>query len=447
MGFVLGFGFLYYWSLLGAWFIVFDELTNQKGKDIGLAYYHYLDVLFPVHADSTYLVVIHFYALFILTIQFTVLFFVRKSATKKINEENTPKVINHAWLILICVLSTLLSLSIIFKEILLAAQFNQSVYYITRHYHGSCFTIHQLLNQVSVSALFLGLTTFLSGDKALFLKGSTHKKYAIYYLLAIFFIEGFLLFIGNKREIFFGGILGILFYLQNVNYKINYKSLAMFITIILIPLFFNDGLRSYSPKFLAEIFDLTTLEFHPKEEIVYTQFTAKNTTFRFLFSNEMFVPHFSMYGVLSHNVPYTYGTSIVSFISSFIPHFLWPDRPAGIYEYYAAQVNAKPGTGYTIHHATAWFLNFGIFGIIIGGFILGWIWSFFYNAIFKVNQFKSSFISILFIIGFSAFTAQIPSMIRSGPEGYKALIFEAILLPVLIIFISTLIPKVLMKNK
>jgi hypothetical protein len=438
VAFLLGLFLIYYWSLLGCWFIVFDELTGQQGQHFGLAYYDYLTRLFPVHADNIYLVVISFYALFIITLELTVLFFTKKR-TGQVNPVVSPIRINHLWLILVCVGTMIISFFIVWKQILIAAKFEESVYYITRNYHDNYYTIHQLFNQVAVVSLYIGFIAFIGGDKSRYITGSQKRFYIFAYAFAIFFIEAYLLFLGNKREIFFGGILGVLFYLVNVDYRINYKVLAIFIVIIMIPLFFNDGLRSYSPTFVTNYVDVSELEFHPKEEVSYTQFSVANTAFRFLFSNEMFVPHFSMYGILANDLPYTYGSSLVSLGASLVPRFLWPDRPEGVYEYYVNSVHAMPGTGYTIHHASAWYLNFGILGIIVGAFILGWFWTWFYNKFMDIETIRNKFMKILFIIGFSAYTAQIPAMMRTGPEGYKAMAFEALLLPVFIIFIASLV--------
>lgn len=446
IGFMLGIAILYYWSLLGPWFIVFDELTGQKGQYFGLAYYDYLTKLFPVHADTIYLKVIGFYALFIIIIELTILVFAKDKKVMPDRKESIIK-INHFWLIAICIGATIVSLFIVWTQILIAAKFNQSVYYITRNYHDNYYTIHQLLNQAAVVSLYIGFIAFICGEKSQLISGSQKRIYIVLYAIAIFIIEGYLLFLGNKREMFFGGILGVLFYFTNVNNKINYRKLFLFIAIIMLPLFFNDGLRSYSPTFLTNYFDVSGLEFHPKEIVQYTQFSVANTIFRFLFSNEMFVPHFSMYGILSHHIPLTYGTSFVSLGASVVPHFMWPDRPEGVYEYYVSQVNAMEGTGYTIHHASAWYLNFGIPGIIMGAFVLGWLWTFFYNKFLSIDAVKNNFLKIIYVIGFSAFTAQLASLIRGGPEGYKALFFEALILPTLIIFLASLFQFYVNKRK
>jgi hypothetical protein len=146
-------------------------------------------------------------------------------------------------------------------------------------------------------------------------------------------------------------------------------------------------------------------------------------------------------------LPLTYGTSLVSLGASLVPHFIWPDRPEGVYEYYVNSVHAMPGTGYTIHHASAWYLNFGVLGIIAGAFIFGWLWTFFYNKFLSIESIKNIFLKILMIIGFCAFTAQIPALIRTGPEGYKALAFEALLLPVFIIYFASVVQSYLLKRR
>jgi hypothetical protein len=68
--------------------------------------------------------------------------------------------------------------------------------------------------------------------------------------------------------------------------------------------------------------------------------------------------------------------------------------------------------------------------------VLGWIWTFLYNRFQTLYREKRLFLRIFFAIGIAAFTAQIPSLVRSGPEGYKAVFFEALLLPALVLFLA-----------
>lgn len=435
IAFVIGIGLIYYWSLMGAWFIVYDELTGQKGKEIGLHYYHYFELLFPVHADNLYYIVCALYALFIVGVQLTILYFAKPYKASGAGDPK-PVRINHLLLIGICVGAAAISFALVWKEILTAAKFGESIYIVTRMQPGRWFTFHQLLNQAAVVALYIGLIAYISGDRSRFITGGRSRWLLLAYAVAVILVEGYLLLLGNKREILFGGILGAIFYINNVRYRINVKALSIFIVIILIPLIFNDGLRSYSPKFLTRYFDTSGLEFKRTKEFEYSGFTMKNTTLSFLFSNEMFCAHFSMYGVLSHHVPLTYGSSLVSLGASMVPHALWKDRPEEIYYYYAREVHAVEGQGYTIHHATGWYLNFGVIGVLLGAFLMGWLWAQLHNRHLVFWKARFLFLRVLFVIGSAAFAAELPTVMRSGPEVYKALVFEALLLPAFIVFLA-----------
>ena len=66
-----------------------------------------------------------------------------------------------------------------------------------------------------------------------------------------------------------------------------------------------------------------------------------------------------MYGVLAAGVEPRFGYSLYSLVCSVIPRVLWPDRPRDIYLYYSESVGAIQNQGYSLHHATGWYLNFG----------------------------------------------------------------------------------------
>lgn len=438
IAFIVGTSLMYYWTLLGSWFFIYDDLSGQKGKNFGLHYYDFFTLVFPVHVDTSYMISVAIYAIFIIVVLLMILWLAKPAPLIQSKQEK-PVYVNHLVLIGLCVGAVLVSFFIVWKEILTAAKFHESVYIVTRMQPGQFFTFHQLLNQVAVVALYIGLIAYVCGEKSKYIIGS-HKRWVLgAYTLAIIFVEGYLLFLGNKREILFGGILGIVFYLNNVRFKINFKAFALFMFIIMIPLFFNDGLRSYSPGFLTKYFDTSGLEFHRLKEFEYSTFSIKNTTFTFLFSNEMFYGHFSMYGIIDKHVPYSYGTSLLSLVESVVPKFLFANREPPIYEYYTTHVNAVSGQGYTIHHASGWYLNFGIIGILLGAFIFGWIWVKLYNKNQQLFVTDNTFLKIFFILGLAAFTAEIPTMMRSGPESYKALFFEALILPTIIIYMASII--------
>lgn len=440
--FILGIALIYYWTLAGAWIIIFDLLTNDKGKDFGVHYYHYREALFYIHLDNSYLLALLYYGLFMIVIQGCVLFFARKP---EIETESTPPVfINHRILIVACIAGAIVSCMLVWKEILIAAKFGESIYVVTRLQPGKFATLHQLINFCIVISLYIGLIGYISGKNGKYITGDSSKKILWFYIFCVFFVEGYLLLLGNKREIFFAGIFGALFYFSNVSGKIKWQPIAMLIAIIFTPMLFNDGLRSYSPEWLTHYFDTSGLELHIDQVIEYTEFSVKSSTLAFLFSNEMFSAHFSMYGLIAQHVPFTYGSSILSFVYSLVPRVILPNRPEDCYEYYVKSVHALKGQGYTIHHASGWYVNFGLPGVLFGAALLGILWSWFYNKMNELKKIKNKFMKLLFIIGMLGFTAQLPSLLRSGPEAYKALIFEALIIPAVIIYFSSLFVK---KNK
>ncbi|MCP4293192.1 MAG: hypothetical protein GY780_15315, partial [bacterium] len=155
-----------------------------------------------------------------------------------------------------------------------------------------------------------------------------------------------------------------------------------------------------------------------------------------LTSNEGFSAHFSMYGVLHYSVPITWGTSITSLLASGVPRLFWASRPESVYYHYASSVGASMDQGYTIHHATAWYLNFGFTGIIFGASLLGFLWArLFQNTVIRI-QGNSLLVSIFPAVGFAFFTGGLPGLIRGGIESYKAVILYSLLAPFLVLLLS-----------
>src|SRR5215471_3738684 len=70
IAFVIGLGFIYYWTLWGGWFIVYD----LRGGSSGMVYDYLYYKLFPIHLDSDYFWALLLYSAFILLIEMAVLF-------------------------------------------------------------------------------------------------------------------------------------------------------------------------------------------------------------------------------------------------------------------------------------------------------------------------------------------------------------------------------------
>jgi hypothetical protein len=155
-------------------------------------------------------------------------------------------------------------------------------------------------------------------------------------------------------------------------------------------------------------------------------------------NNEAFASHFSLYGALKFDIPLKPGYSILSLLVSIVPKIFWGNRPQTIYSYYAEYVGALPGRGYTLHHATGWYLNFGFLGIILGAIIVGWIWVYLYNISQKeACTYRNRTLCLYSKIGFYIFSGYIPIFIRAGIEVYKSAIIGVFFIPLIIIFLSS----------
>ena len=253
----------------------------------------------------------------------------------------------------------------------------------------------------------------------------------------------------------FGIIFGILFYHDNVRKKFSFSRFILFLIIIGAPLGMTDFVRGNSLKnFLSDITKVkvvlpTSKPFTESDEY---QFSGRDKqdylalqkgghghallrkAGSILFSNKIFCSHMSMYGALNYDIPPTYGTSFVFLAESFIPRIISDQRSPGIYEYYALQVNAEPGQGYTINHITGWYLNFGFAGILLGAILIGFLWGYGYIIRTYNATVHFTFLRILYFIFPIGFTAYMPVLIRAGPECFKSLLFEGILMPALVIF-------------
>ncbi|MFH0896408.1 MAG: hypothetical protein V2A54_18400 [Bacteroidota bacterium] len=436
VSFLLGIAVLYYWSLLGAWFIIYDSMTGNAGKEFGLHYYYLLDKMFPVNVDTDYLLSIFLYGLFIISIEVTLLFTLKKFRMDKIDYSGfKPLQINHTIVILISIVSIIASFWIILPEMKWAIENNMSIYTVTRMSDSPFFILHRLLNEYAIIPLFIGFMILVSGKDSRLINGNNHWLFMIAYVFVILIAESYLLLLGNKNEMLFTGIFCVLLYLTNVQQHIKVYKIIVLILIFMIPLFLTDTIRSFKPEQLIATFDgrksnATIPEMEPAE------ISASSTLSAFAFSNEMFAGHFSMYGVLSKDVPFTYGSSIVSLVAAIVPRILWPDRPQEVYYHYAKSVGAKPGQGYSMNQATGWYINFGVFGILLGAFILGRIWSWTYNSRLKILNEKRKIVLAFYIVATCSVVAQMPNMIRGGPEYFKPLIMEAFFIPVLVIFLA-----------
>jgi hypothetical protein len=149
-----------------------------------------------------------------------------------------------------------------------------------------------------------------------------------------------------------------------------------------------------------------------------------------------------MYGILMKDVPPKPGLSARSLAASFVPSFVDKDRPQDSYEYYAGHMEFPPGQGFTINHISAWYLNFGYFGLLFGALVLAFLLLMPLHVQQYSQKVNRRFAAWISLCGTTAFCAMLT---RSGPEVYKALLYEAVLIPMIILFSAISCQKLLTK--
>jgi hypothetical protein len=303
-----------------------------------------------------------------------------------------------------------------------AAEANESAYALARLSAelGSWYTIHQLLNGVALVPPALGLAVLASGSGAKYIVGDQRPTSLLGYTVVLGGMFAFCFVLGSKRELLLALLGGCLFYLVNARrprtWSLGWLGFTSLSVIALV-----DFARALP---VAGIWgslgwrDLARALAHVGA------------------SNESISAHLSLYGIQYFDCSWTYGSSIVSLLASIVPGFLWPSRPVGIYAHYASGVSAIEGQGYTIHHASGWYLNLGVPGLIVGAVVFGWVWAKLYNSSLRYGRPGSVPLRVFSAIAFSTFTGGIPNIMRSGPEAYKSMVFECLVMPVLVLTIA-----------
>ncbi len=420
--FPFGLFFIYYLTLYGAWFVVYDKLGGDSGK-----HYAYLEEkMFRIYLDEYYLGALIIYSVFVAVLAGTALLLVRTDKSRRtILPENLK--ISHSPIVVICGCASILSYLAIQEDLDASVSQGVSAYVLLKRGFGDVspwFTVHQIALRLALVPTVIGLAVNFSGKFPRLFSCEPSKISSFLYSLIIGSMLMLAFVLGYKSEIFSAGLIGGLFYLMNVRKRKIVPGLVTAGAVLF-------GMWSVD-RFRATSFDQLY------EALFNGSFSSFGEIFSFATSsNEAFAGHFSMYGVLAADVPLTYGMSLLSFVASVVPRALWPDRPGDVYTYYANAVDAVSGQGYTINHATAWYLNFGLIGVIAGAVLFGLIWAKCFNVCLRAATINNRFLRVTASIAPFTFTAYIPFLVRSGPESYKGLIIEAFLLPAIVLTLAS----------
>jgi hypothetical protein len=424
---------IFYFSLGGAFVLPLDEYIGFKGSQLGFHYLPIFDKLFTVSFDKYYILSCIYYIAFILIFQYGYLITLKKIIVKNKGRvaDNKEHILNiNPYIVLLLTIGFIaISFIIIKDEIYYAIAHTESIYLVTRSAINPYFTIHQVANELCVLIPFVAFTFAIIKSEKMKIRINNNKLTFILLLLSCIISSLYLAFLGNRRETMSGLIICMLICFNQFKY-VNYKKFAIIFSLVFLLFALNIFFRStYIPIRLNKLLVLeksnNNLLIEKKE-----QFGAKEMSSSIIFSNELFYAHFSMYGILKKDVPITYGSSFVYLGTSLIPRAFGVQRPADISDYYYQSVNAIPGQKYTINHVAAWYLNFGIIGIVLGACILAGLFLLaYYFSNFKLNNNNKYLILLKHLMPF-LLCAQMVTFITAGPEAYKSLIIEGMIIPI-----------------
>jgi hypothetical protein len=406
--FVVGLVLIYYFSLVGAWKVISLRESGRPDPSVD----HLEASLFPLNVDSNYLLTIALYGVFILAVIVTLRITARPQVP--ITSYRTPAFglpdISHGLIFLMSSLALGASMFLVWDAISSALETGASAYETSRHDSNPFVAIHQLLNRIGLYSLAIGLA-MAAARKPMSIAAAAYVP-----LISVWI--AFLAVLGNRNELLIAIIAGtFVFYAAGGRIGKGWLFVLGFVGFVLFRLI--EYLRGIGVDALTT--GITGVMSTPQ---FWNPLALASGT-------ESVAAHMSLYGIVSKDIDFTFGSSILYFVNSLIPRILLPDRIADSYTIYATAVSAPSDQGFTIHFAAGCYLNFGVVGIVVGGVTLALSWA----AVFRLmcarrlQQEQRSFPALVAYCFCSAF---IPVGMRSGPEGFKGLLIEGILLPFLI---------------
>lgn len=401
--------FLYFWTLHGVWGVI--DVDNQRS---GYGFHYLFAKLFPVRPDQIYLKTITYYCIFIWV--FCISLFIFSRSTRQRQAGVIVKIKASYFLIGILVYLAF-STAMLYSTISLSYLSSQAFYALSGESEG--WSRGKKFLDAATTLSYLGLALIASQSRGCLVSFSTAPSQIVKFgFFGAVLITTFLaIVVGSKSMIFSGVISGLVFF--QVNYgpmsaSMRTKLIAAAALGVALMAFINVA-RGFSLGNINEVFSVEGL-------LLSIQLL--------LFSNEAFGAHFSMYGVLAQNVQPSPDLAAFFLIDTLLPFDAGP--ALSTYEYYADSVGALPGQGYSIHYATATYLNFGIFGLVLGAVLLAWVFSFFLRICERQITSSSLLVQGVAIFGLALFVGSFPIFLRGGFEAYRAVAIT-MLLPMLVL--------------
>jgi hypothetical protein len=415
VAFPVGMAAFYFWTFHGGWAISRACETGQIGNRLAGVF----TKLFPAAIDESYAWAVAIYAVFVVSVGVAAYLTVTGS---RLTTAPTVLWVSHERIVLVCGLMGLVSVACAWDLLVSAIRYGVPPYLLAAWERdgGLLLVLHQLLARGSIVVSSLGCAAWAGGPRGRYIAGRPGLVTGLGYAIVIGGMYTICTAMGNKNELLQSLITGVVFYLGN-SVRPRIGLLGALACGCFAAIAYIDVIRG---RDLLDVVD--TLSFAE----------MGSSAIAILESNEQFAAHLSMYGALAYEIPITYGSSVLSLLLSVVPRALWETRPADVYLHYASAVHAVGPQGFTVHHATGWYLNFGIPGVVLGGALFGWIWASCFNRLNPSRRHRSSLITIGEYVVFFTVTGGIPMLVRAGPEGYKPLLLNCLVVPVAILMLA-----------
>jgi hypothetical protein len=429
----VGAGLFYLWTFFGAWWFIGDTLSGYEGFRIGLGYYYYMERMFPFELNSDYVKGLVGYSIFSLGL-LGVLWW---SRLRTVVADPVPIRLDHRVLLLLGGVCIGVSMLLVWPDIRAAWQEGVSFYSMIRSHPGRWYAVHGIANEAATCCLLFGYAVRLASShpRALFIDDG-RRWHLVAYPIALLSLGLYFSLIGDRHALFTGCLLALLYLFGRIG-RGAWRRSGLLIGVTVSCLWLGGWLRGFSPQ------ELKTMEKVQMDEgpfrvpaIAHVPRHPQGLVARAgnsMLSNEFFAAHFSMYAVFAKRIPVEPFISFRYLAGSLVPSFIKPERPPTAYEHYASSGGFDERTGYTIHHATAWYLNFGWAGLIIGGLFLGGIWGGLYRLrMSSVGKRYTAWVALLPFL----FVSFLPQLLRTGPEGYRALLVEGFGVPLAVLLLA-----------
>lgn len=407
--------FVYYFSLYGAWDIIVSKTLGAYAD-----WWYLESKLVGIEIENSYIISLLYYSLFFASAAIPFLV-VRKSDVKI----QSPVAVNLVRLSVIGWGALLGSYYVVKGSLGAAMELGVSGYSFTRFDTSLSliFSLHQILNRISLLCFSFSFVVWFSNSSSAIMRPIRRRwLYFAVFTTGLISAIGLNYVLGNKNPLLIALVCSAFLFDANTLAK---RRLAL--VLVCVASFGIIGMvnmvRGMEIRDLPDFLMSSSLQ------------SLSNSYVSVAESNEKIAAHISMYAVLQNDIPPAYGASILPLLFSVVPRFLWPNRPEGIYTYYTDSLAASSGQGYTIHHATGWYLNFGLIGIILGGWLLGYILA---KILYSQPQFiNSDSIAAKSFGSISPYMAiaVTPEILRAGIEGYKSFLVEGLVIPALLIWL------------